>query len=152
MLVFLALFKILQKIQENEYTPGVCSATLLATKRSAGVTPEVNLRECLTRTPPPGTNKAAHSGRSPKQGYQWPHKKNLCPPKITKKHLSQTLYCVARHATIGFMSFTLIHAAAKFRFMFISIQVNNMIFQLYISCKSKSINIYFVLVDVNGHK
>ena len=23
--------------------------------------------------------------RSPKQGYQWPHKKDSCPPKITKK-------------------------------------------------------------------
>ena len=23
--------------------------------------------------------------RSPKQGYQWPHKKNSCPPKIYKK-------------------------------------------------------------------
>ena len=28
--------------------------------------------------------------RSPKQGYQWPHKKDSCPPKIfkiTKKHV-----------------------------------------------------------------
>ena len=23
--------------------------------------------------------------RSPRQGYQWPHKKDLCPPKIFKK-------------------------------------------------------------------
>ena len=23
--------------------------------------------------------------RSPKQGYQWPHEKDLCPPKIFKK-------------------------------------------------------------------
>ena len=23
--------------------------------------------------------------RSPKQGYQWPHKKDLCPPKIFQK-------------------------------------------------------------------
>ena len=23
--------------------------------------------------------------RSPKQGYQWPHKKDSCPPKILKK-------------------------------------------------------------------
>ena len=23
--------------------------------------------------------------RSPKQGYQWPHKKDLCPPQILKK-------------------------------------------------------------------
>ena len=31
-------------------------------KRSAGVAPEVNLRERVTRTPPPSSNKAAHSG------------------------------------------------------------------------------------------
>ena len=23
--------------------------------------------------------------RSPKQGYQWPHEKDLCPPKFKKK-------------------------------------------------------------------
>ena len=109
------------------------SAAMLAIKRSAGVTPEVNLQECVTHTPPPSANKAAHSGfetqrrhhekfktgvsvappmlvqmwtsmwikmaklpcwlarveqvshqrwtwgitGSPKQGYQWPHKKDL---------------------------------------------------------------------------
>ena len=50
---------------------------------------EVNLREYVTRMPLPRANKAAHFGfetrgditRSPKQGYQWPHKKDLCPPK-----------------------------------------------------------------------
>ena len=25
--------------------------------------------------------------RNPKQGYQWPHKKDLCPPKIFLKNL-----------------------------------------------------------------
>ena len=38
------------------------SAAMLATKRLAGVTPEVILRECVTHTPPPSVNKAAHSG------------------------------------------------------------------------------------------
>ena len=37
-------------------------ATMLATKRSAGVAPEVNLREYVTHTPLPSTNKVAHSG------------------------------------------------------------------------------------------
>ena len=66
-----------------------CGEAMLATKRSAGVAPEVNLRECITCTPPPSANKAALAlkprgevTRSPKQGYQWPHKKDLCPPKI----------------------------------------------------------------------
>ena len=35
---------------------------MLAAKRSAGVTPEVNLRECVTHTPLPNVNQAAHSG------------------------------------------------------------------------------------------
>ena len=37
------------------------SAAILATKRSAGVTPEVNLGECVTHRSPPSVNKAAHS-------------------------------------------------------------------------------------------
>ena len=67
------------------------------TKRSAGVTPEVNLRECETHMPPPSANKAEPTlalkptedvTRSPKQGYQWPHKKDSCPPKKNfKKNL-----------------------------------------------------------------
>ena len=41
-------------------------------------------REPVTCTPPPSANKAAHTGdfiRSPKHGYQWPNKKDLCSPK-----------------------------------------------------------------------
>ena len=38
------------------------SAAMLAAKRSAGITPEVNLIECVTPTPLPSANKAAHSG------------------------------------------------------------------------------------------
>ena len=62
------------------------SAAMLATKRLAGVTPEVNLRYYVTYTPPPSVNKAAHSGfeiqrrrhQKSKTGilnYQRPHKK-----------------------------------------------------------------------------
>ena len=36
--------------------------TLLADKSSAGVTPEVNLREVATHMPQSSTSKAAHSG------------------------------------------------------------------------------------------
>ena len=48
----------------------------------------------ITRTPPPRANKAEPTlalksrgdiTRSPKQGYQWPHKKDSCPPKNFKK-------------------------------------------------------------------
>ena len=37
-------------------------ATMLATKRSVGITQEVNLREHVTYMPPSSVNKAAHSG------------------------------------------------------------------------------------------
>ena len=38
------------------------SCTMLATKRSAGVTPEAKIREYVTCTPLPSVNKADHSG------------------------------------------------------------------------------------------
>ena len=38
------------------------SADMLAIKRPAGVTPEMNLRECVAYTPLPSENKAAPSG------------------------------------------------------------------------------------------
>ena len=57
------------------------SAAILATKRLAGVAPEMNLREYVACMPPPSANKAAHSGfetKKPKTGYQGgPHKKDL---------------------------------------------------------------------------
>ena len=37
-------------------------AATLATKRSAGVAPEVNIREHVTCMPLPSTNKTTHSG------------------------------------------------------------------------------------------
>ena len=35
---------------------------MLAAKRSAGVTPEMNISECVTHMPLQSLNKAAHSG------------------------------------------------------------------------------------------
>ena len=72
---------------------GKQSAAMLAAKRSAGVAPDVNLREHISCAPLPTANKAAHSGfetqrrchQNSKWGVQWPHKKNLCPPIIFKK-------------------------------------------------------------------
>ena len=58
----------------HRYVEKNSRAAMLAAKRSASVAPEVNLRECVTCTPPPSANKDAHSGfetqRRPKQGYQ----------------------------------------------------------------------------------
>ena len=56
-------------------------------KRSAGVAPEVSLRNPL-HTGEGSTLALKHRAdvtRSPKQGYQWPHKKDLCPPKKNVK-------------------------------------------------------------------
>ena len=58
-------------------------AVMLAIYTGRGVTPEVNLRECISCTPPQSLNKAEPTlalkprgdvTRSPKQGYQWPQK------------------------------------------------------------------------------
>ena len=46
----------LQVLQENSL------ATMLAANRSAGVAPEVNLREHVTHLPLSSANRAAHSG------------------------------------------------------------------------------------------
>ena len=62
---------------------------MLATNRSAGVTPEVNLREHVTHTPLPRVNKAAHSGfetqrrrpQKPKTGVSVAPQKGLMSSK-----------------------------------------------------------------------
>ena len=50
---------------------------MLAAKRSAGVAPELNLGECVMRTPP----LAVHSGFETrrKRHKKWPHQKDLYP-------------------------------------------------------------------------
>ena len=54
-----------------------------------GVTPEVNLRNPLFVGDKEG-KRGIHSGfetQKSKKGYQWLHKKDLCPPKILKKRI-----------------------------------------------------------------
>ena len=46
----------------HRYVEEIRLAAMLTAKRSAGVAPEVNLRECVTYMPPLSVNKAAHSG------------------------------------------------------------------------------------------
>ena len=65
-------------IEENSLVP------VLATKRSAGVTPEVTLRECVTCMPLPSMNKATHSGFETQRKYhQKSEKRVLEAPKKT---------------------------------------------------------------------
>ena len=51
-------------------------------ERSAGVAPEVNLRECVTRKPPPSSNKAAHSGFETRKRH---HQKSKTGVSVTKR-------------------------------------------------------------------
>ena len=48
----------------HRYVEEHSSAAMPVTKRSVGVTPEANLRECITHiyVPLPSVNKVAHSG------------------------------------------------------------------------------------------
>ena len=43
------------------YVEEISLAAMLVAKTSAGVAPEVNVRECTTCMPPPSMNKAVHS-------------------------------------------------------------------------------------------
>ena len=66
-------------VEEND------SAAMVTAKRSAGIAPVVNIREHITHTTKLSANKDAlkprgNVTRSPKQGYEWPDKKDLCPP------------------------------------------------------------------------
>ena len=71
---------------------------MLAVYTGRGVTPEVNLRERISRTPLQSLNKAEPTlalkpigdiTRSPKQGYQWPHKWTCVQQKFfLKKKIS----------------------------------------------------------------
>ena len=63
----------------RRYMEEIESAAMLATKRSAGVAPEVNLGKHVTCMPLPTWKPRADITRSTKQGYQWHHKKDLCP-------------------------------------------------------------------------
>ena len=63
-------------------------AAMLALYTGKGVTPEVNLRECMSLS---SANKAEPTlalkprgdiTRSPKQGYQWPHKWTCVQQKL----------------------------------------------------------------------
>ena len=71
---------------------------MLATKRSVGITQEVNLREHVTCMPPPSMNKAAHSGfetqrrchQKSKTGVTVAAQKGLMSYKIFLKKLSNS--------------------------------------------------------------
>ena len=67
-----------------------------AVKRLAGVAQEVNLRISAQEIKHASDSALALKARtdifrSPKQGYQWPNKKDMCPPKnLKKKNVSKS--------------------------------------------------------------
>ena len=64
---------------------------MLVSIQLTGITLEVNLRITQVRKDTKGSTLAlkprADITRNPKQGYQWPHKKDLCPPKVFLKKI-----------------------------------------------------------------
>ena len=73
----------------RSYMEEIGSVAMLAYKRLAGVVPGVNLKEHVTLMPLPkvqiglptlALKPRGHITRNPKQGYQWSHTKDLCPP------------------------------------------------------------------------
>ena len=78
-------------------------ATMLATKRLAGVTPEVNLREHVTCTLPPSVNKAAHSGLKTQRRHHQKSKTGVSvAPQILKKSLTPVICIVDDIIVVGF--------------------------------------------------
>ena len=83
--------------------------TMLAVKRSAGVTPEVNLNECTSHMPLPSVNMAARN-----RGISGPIKKNMCLQNILKcfgqirrfslKHFQRAKTIFGHVSSIGFFS------------------------------------------------
>ena len=56
-------------------------AAMLAARRLAGVTPEVNLRECVTCIPMTSVNQATHSGFKTQWKHHQKSKKGLVSSK-----------------------------------------------------------------------
>ena len=64
---------------------------MMVTKRSGDVTPEVNIRERVTHTPPPSMNKAAHFGFETQRRH---HQKSITGASVApqKGLLSSTIF------------------------------------------------------------
>ena len=98
-----------------KYMEEIGSAAMLAIKRLAGVTPEVNLREHVTYMPLPSMNKAAYfgfetQGRHPQKskiGLSVAPQKGLVFSKNFKKMFSSTslrIYIFSSSRCTDFMS------------------------------------------------
>ena len=96
------------------------STAMLAAKRLAGVTPEVNFREHVTHMPLPSMNKAAHSGfealrrhhQKSKTGVSVTPQKDLCRPNFFFKKVR-----------IFWISSKMFHQGQNWFYLFYSIHV-----------------------------
>ena len=73
------------------YVEGNGSATMLAAKRSTGAALGVNLKECLTHTPPPSVNKAAHSSFKTQRRHHLKSKTGVSAASQRKNYIWQDL-------------------------------------------------------------
>ena len=88
---------------------GKWPAAMLAIYNSRGVTPEVNLSEHISHTPPWSLNKAEPTlalkprgdiTRSPKQGYQWPQKWTCVQQNFKKTRMYSSRMHTGRTLTV----------------------------------------------------
>ena len=81
-----------QPMPGHRYVEEIWLVAILAAKRSAGVAPEVHLKEYVTHLPLPSANKAAHSGfeaqrrhhKKSKRGVSVAPQKGLMSSKLKK--------------------------------------------------------------------
>ena len=77
------------------YVKDICSPAMLATKRSAGITPQVYVRKHVTCTPPPsGIRLLTLKSLKSKTGVLMTRQKWLMSTKILKKNSLANLMCV----------------------------------------------------------
>ena len=101
------------------------SAAMMATKRSVGVTPEINLRECVTSMPIPSANKAAHSGYETQRRH---HQKSKTGVSVApSKWLTGVLQTIFKKRLWGIQFFTSVNSTSV-------IQMTEPYFK-FLSCK-----------------
>ena len=77
------------------YVEEISSAAMLATKRSGGVAPEMDVNEHVIWMPLPIVIKATHNDLEPRRNvtrslkweYQWPTENDLCPSKLKMNYV-----------------------------------------------------------------
>ena len=77
-------------------------AAILAAKRSVGVTPEVNLFECVTNIPLPSADKLAHSGFENERRHHQKSKTGISVDPQKRLYVLQKFFLKKFLVDIGF--------------------------------------------------